>query len=389
MAILQAILAMLTRQLGRLLNTAFGWATSLLFGKVPEKRQTYLSVIALGSVAWLVVAIGVAFPRVGTFLLAFVPLPDWVDDFWIRMLMLALALILPAVVGFVSLFLVDPAERPKGLAEKSKAILRGYPYTVGLALTLVMMLIAAPIMKVRDLAKRWTSTHVPVVVEADDYFEVVGDVQRVLRVGGMETERARAGPLLRWPTKVFTTFAGGSVEDLVADELTVLQSEKIEVLLHPSDLVIRGREKDVMRAHALLTEHLTFTKAYLTWSKESHGLEDRLGELWREIELGGDAFRPEETRSKLHHIERDLKTVEVSYEEWEVLFREKLVVERALLRAASGLSDEPSSLAVERFPGDLAPGRPAPLAGLTTAARLLAYAAIIWKTLRGGEPRKA
>jgi hypothetical protein len=389
MAILQAILAMLTRQLGRFLNTAFGWATSLLFGKVPEKRQTYLSVIALGSVVWLVLAIGVAFPRVGTYLLAFVPLPDWVDDFWIRMLMLALAIILPPIVGFISLFLVDPADSPRGIAERTKAILRGYPYTIGLALTLVLMLIVAPIMKLRDIAKRWTSKHVPVVVEAEDYFEVLGDVERVLRAGGMESHRERASPLLRWPTKVFTTFAGGSVEDLVADELSVLRSEKIEVLLHPSDLVIHGREKDVMRAHALLTEHLTFTKAYLTWSKEAHELEDRLGALWREIESAGSDLKRDEAQTRLRDIERDLMTIEVSYEEWEVLFREKLVVERALLRAAMQPSHEPGSLAGEQWTGNGAMTRPAPPSGLASVVRLVASAVLIWKSLRGHEPKEA
>src|SRR5262245_704381 len=45
MAVLQAILAAVGRQLGRLLNTAFSWATVLLFGKVSERRQLYLSAI--------------------------------------------------------------------------------------------------------------------------------------------------------------------------------------------------------------------------------------------------------------------------------------------------------------------------------------------------------
>src|SRR3954452_717771 len=104
---LQAILTALLRQTGRLLNTLFGWATSLLFGKVPEKRQLYLSVIALGAVVWIVVVLGIVFPRLAAFLLAFVPLPAWIAD-WTRLIMLALAVILPPAVGFVSLFLVDP-----------------------------------------------------------------------------------------------------------------------------------------------------------------------------------------------------------------------------------------------------------------------------------------
>src|SRR5436190_21790561 len=114
MAIIQAILAMLTKQMGKVLNTAFAWATTLLFGEVPQRRQIYLSVMALGSVLWLAVALGVVFPSLGTFLIAFVPRPGWISDLWVRLIMLALALILPPIVGTVSLFVVDAADRPKG-----------------------------------------------------------------------------------------------------------------------------------------------------------------------------------------------------------------------------------------------------------------------------------
>ena len=65
MAIIQGLLALIARQASKLLNTAFGWATILLFGKVSEDRQIYLSVIALGSVAWLVVLLGLLISRVG------------------------------------------------------------------------------------------------------------------------------------------------------------------------------------------------------------------------------------------------------------------------------------------------------------------------------------
>jgi hypothetical protein len=341
MAVLQAMLTMVFQQAGRVLNTVFGWATTLLFGQVPEKRQLYLSVIALGAVLWLAVVIGIAFPSLGTFLLALVPLSDRADPNWVRLAMLAAALLIPPIVGFVSLFLVDPADRPQGLAGKAKAILKGYPYTVGLAVTLVWMIVFAPVMKIRDVFRRWTGTHVPVVVRSEDYFDVLRDVERVLRDGGIETSRARASWMLRWPTRVFTFFAGGGTEDLVAKELTVLKYAQGEVLLHPSDLIVRGREESVTRVHALITEHLAFTKAYLTWSKEANQVEDRLEELWNAAKGRADDLHTDQALTRLQDLERDLKGLKVSYQEWEVLFREKLLVERALLRAAAGLTDQP------------------------------------------------
>src|SRR5438045_8361398 len=149
MALLQALIALVTRQAGRLLNTAFDWATMLLFGKVPEDRQLTLSLISLGSVAWIIVSLGVVVPRLGSFLLAFVPMPDWVDDAWIRLAMLAGALLLPLLIGLLSLRLYDPARRPHGLGGLVRAVLRGYPTTLGLALTLLMLTIVAPLVQLR------------------------------------------------------------------------------------------------------------------------------------------------------------------------------------------------------------------------------------------------
>ncbi len=75
MVIIAPILALLSRMAGKLLNTIFGWATVTLFGRVPQSRQIFLSIIALGSVLWLAVALGIAFPDFGAFLFSFVRYP--------------------------------------------------------------------------------------------------------------------------------------------------------------------------------------------------------------------------------------------------------------------------------------------------------------------------
>ena len=326
MAILQALIASLTRSAGKLLNTVFAWATVLLFGRVSEDRQIYVSTIAFGSVIWLVLLVGIAFPAVGTFLLSFVPLPDWIDKQWIRIAMLAGAVTLPALVGVVSILMLEKERRPRGAVALAKAVAKGYPYTLGLAITLVMMTVFAPIMKVRMLAKRWTSEHVPVIIEAHDYPAVVDATQQALERGGIRTERQTASWMLRAPTKILTFFARRAVSAFVADEMAMLRSNKIEVLLHPADVVISGPEGTAAHARAVLAEHLVFTAAYLTWDKEANEIEDRLRSIWD----ARQARPPRELRNELKTIEHDLHQLEVEYEEWEVLFREFLLVQRAV-----------------------------------------------------------
>ena len=73
MAILAALFAFGSRFVGKILMTALGWASTLLFGRVPAKRQYLLLGITFGSVIWIVLLAGVLFPDVGTFLLAVHP----------------------------------------------------------------------------------------------------------------------------------------------------------------------------------------------------------------------------------------------------------------------------------------------------------------------------
>jgi len=114
MAILGSIFAMLGRFAGRLLNSALGWATLLLFGKVEGRKQTFLLVMALGSLAWVITLIGILWPSFATFVLAFVPIPSFVDDTWVRLAMLAMAALIPLLIGVGAVIVTDEKRRPKG-----------------------------------------------------------------------------------------------------------------------------------------------------------------------------------------------------------------------------------------------------------------------------------
>ncbi len=331
MAIIEALLAVVARWAGTILNTAFGWATMMLFGKIPRQRQIFVSINSLGSLLWLIALLGIAFPAVTVFLLSFVTVPAWLDKNWIRIAMLIAAIVVPALVGINSIFMRDPADRPLGFAAKCKEILKGYPYTVGMSVTLVMMCVFAPIMEIRNLARRWTSAHVPMMVESKDYLEVVEHVQRTLADKGIATRREQATWMLRYPTKLLSLLAGGAIHNLVADKMTTLVSPQLEVMLHPSDLVIRGAEFEVAHARATNKEHLGFTKAHLTWDKEANELEDKLRKIWVALHDGG--FNATSVNHELSNASRAINTAKMPFEEWQVLFVEQLLVERELLRS--------------------------------------------------------
>jgi hypothetical protein len=316
-ALIAPLFAFMGRFVGKVLTTAFGWASVMLFGRVPQSKQLLLAVISLGSILWLAVLVGVVLPDAGTILIGFVPAPDFVQESWIRLAMLVLAGVLPLIIGVAALFLLDAADRPRGLAIAG-AILRGYPYTAVLALVLVTMVVIAPIRKLRSIVKRWEDAHVAMMVRPGGYDRVARDIERTLDAAGLEIGRSRAPVVLELPSKLLAAVGGESVRRLVPDRLFVLKSRELEVTLHPSDVAISGTRLAVARARAAIAAELPFTAAYLTTSKEGQQVEDVLRAVAEGRAPGG----------ALAEVDRRLATLVIPHEEWEVLYRERLQVER-------------------------------------------------------------
>jgi hypothetical protein len=348
MAIFQALFAFVLRSLSRLLNTAFGWATMMLFGKVPANRQIFLSVIALGSVIWLFAVLGIFFPRVATFALTFVTLPSWVNDNLVRLAMFGAAVVVPLGVGAISAFALHPNEPAASTGSRVKTILRGYPATFGIAVTLVILTIFTPINKLIAILRRWETQHVPVIVEPADYAGFIDEMEQALEMNGQPVERRPASIFLRIPTRLVTALAGGTLTNLVSEQLTTLRSRDLEIMLHPSDLVISGKPLEVVHARATIAEQLAFSKAYMTWDPEANVIESRLKTVWKELKERPPYVEPEDAAESLRAIEQDLCTFEIPYDEWEVLFREKLLVERALLQMMASVADRPLEPATAR-----------------------------------------
>jgi hypothetical protein len=186
MAILAALFAFGSRFVGKILTTTLGWASTMLFGRVPAKRQYLLLGITFGSVIWIVLLVGVLLPDVGTFLLVFVPDQDIVPDTTIQQIMLIGALVVPAVIGGITLLLSAPNKRTAG--DVVAAVVRGYPLTALLAVLLVFLAGLAVGRKVISLARGWTDAHVPLVVLPGKYDEVAADLDAAVTAAGLDVE---------------------------------------------------------------------------------------------------------------------------------------------------------------------------------------------------------
>ncbi|HET6746419.1 MAG TPA: hypothetical protein VFH90_11315 [Candidatus Limnocylindria bacterium] len=324
MPLIAAIFTLLGRFVGKLLTMAFGWASVMLFGRVPQSKQLLLAAVALGAVAWAVAVVGSLVPPAGDLLIDALPVPDWVDRGSLRVGMVGAALLLPLLVGIGGFLLSDAGDRPASPGAVALQVLRGYPYAAVLALTLAVLIVVAPVRKVRSILKRWEDAHVPMIVQPGGYDRVADDLEAALDASGLRVERAGAPWIVETPSKLLALVGGSAVRSLVPDRLLVLRGPDVDVSIYPNDVAITGKQKEVARARAAIASRMPFTAAYLTASKEGQRLEDRLMAL---------ASGPtDEAPRALEEVDRRLASLVVPEDEWEVLYRERLQIERDLLR---------------------------------------------------------
>ena len=339
MAILAALFAFGSKFVGKVLTTTLGWASTLLFGRVPQSRQILLLGLTFGSVIWVVLLVGVLLPDVGTLLLLFIPPQEVVSDDVIRLGMLVGVIAVPAILGALTLAF-EPVESrtARGMIG---AVLRGYPLTLLLALLLIFLAGLAIWRKVWSLAKGWTDAHVPLIVKPGAYDQVADDLDRAVTAAGMDIDATEAPAVMTKPARWLAAVAGGASGSLVPERLVRLRGQDLDILIYPMDLLISGKPERVARARAAMASRLTTAAAHLTASAETQAIEDRLAALMQatrpdaEHTAGFDA----PAAAELESIDVELATLDVPYDEWEVLYRQRLQVERDLrARTMAGLA---------------------------------------------------
>ncbi|HEX5013500.1 MAG TPA: hypothetical protein VFV72_05000 [Candidatus Limnocylindrales bacterium] len=318
MAIIGGLFAALGRFAGKVVTMLLGWASVLLFGRVPQRKQSLLAFITLGSIAWVVTLVGVLVPDVGSFLLAAVPRPEFIDELWVRLAMLALAIVLPIVIGVLTVIVLDEDRRPKG-GGLIVQVLRGYLYAPVLAFSLVVLAGIALWRKGLAFARHQQDAHVAVIVKPGGYEKVVADIERALNDAGVEVHRSKAPSALTIPPKLLAAVGGSAVAALVPDELMQLEGGGLSVLVYPSDIALLGEKAVVARGRAAIVARLTLTEAYLTSAEESEQVEDRLAEIARDPEAA--------TAGAFRDLDEQLATLTVPYDDWETLYRLRLQVE--------------------------------------------------------------
>ena len=327
MAVISLLLSFIGRKIGSIIQAIFGWSVTALFGKLPPKKQLAVTVALVLSIAWPLFVIGLFFPAVAGWALAFSPLESWVGPLPLRIAWMVLAVIAPPIIGLLVRW-ASPS--PKGTAFRSA--LTGFPLAIGFFVSFFVTAVTVPIVKIVTFFRRQADTHVYVQPRPGQYDDVVRELAEACARAGLVPEIEPPPRSMMIATTVLRVLAKGAVSPIVAEELLSVRADGLQMILYPSDLLIRGEPKSVARVRAMMTRTDLDADAYLVGSEEGQHVQDELGRLLAVIrrheregmKVGAMA------QQRLTEIWKRMNEVELPFEEWVMLESIARRVERRL-----------------------------------------------------------
>jgi hypothetical protein len=342
MAIIQAAFALISRSLGRILSALFGWAVVALFGHTDAREKIWLSALVGAAAAWPILVLGVIWPRVATFVLSFVPLPSSVPTWSVRLVWIVLAASVPFALGIALATRSRAAAAPlpgtppgaptSPLREsRLRRLLRGFPITVAIAAAFWIVFVTVPALRVVALIRRLVDVQVPLVTGNRAYDVVAAEVASTLDRHGFEIQAAEPGFWVTAPSRILLTLGGPSFREYVPEKPAHYRGPGLEVFLYPNGLLLRGSEQQTAWAHGVVVEALADAPAYQTFDPAAQDIERQIRSVWEVFRQNPAAHRGSaRLEARLDEIARDIRRLPVPYDEWQIVYRQALQLDRAL-----------------------------------------------------------
>lgn len=318
--------------LGRSTSFALGWATSLFFGQIPGNKGRAVSAASLLSLVWVLLLLFVGpLLAVGVLAEAFglVDLRAWDIDLDEVLLPLVGLIFLPPLVTLM-------AELSKFYEEVSlrrwaRRVPLSYPIALSLGLGLLLMLLVTPVLALRSRREGKQTQHLPLIVKEGRFEELTRDVRAWLEeLTGEKSQRDELRGVASWPMRVLRFAAARLLRSVVADDPVRLRAADVEVALFAMNLSVTAPKDDVYRIRAALHKRLALTEAFLTWSEVPQHFEAELMKLHFSKDL-----TLEKRIAALEALQDEIDAAPLKSDEWDVLYRLRLQVERDAYEAAS------------------------------------------------------
>lgn len=304
-----------------------GWAVAALFGRTTRRGRALFPVITGAAIAWPLLLIGIVIPKPLVQMVALIPVPDWVPSMDVRFVWMGLALLIPLAVGATVTWIVGPQPGQGYLAR----VLRGFPLTVGLAAAFACIFLSVPLLRLVSLFRRESSAEIPLIMNGPAYADVAIKVAEVLRRQGFVVRTGRPGWWVTTPIRLLGRMGGRALGSHLPERLEHFETGDLTITLYPSGIVLRGKRERLSWAHGLIAEAVVYTEGLQTSDARAQALEERLRPLWKHHHDGPSAGEASPNLcDELEPLAEELRNLQVDWDDWQILYRQILQLDRVL-----------------------------------------------------------
>ena len=325
MPFLPLVLLVAWQAVSRSASFALGWATALYFGQVPGRQGRILAVVSLLALAWLVVLVGFWVPwLVGAALEATDVIRDSFEVQTVHYAGLVAALVLTPPAVAASVVYGGFLDR-RDVATWLPLVLPSYPATFMLGLAVLEMVLFTPVLLFQRWRQKRKFVQVPLIMrpdtDDDDLLELVQTALRSLDIDDHQVDEA-TGPK-SWPMRTVAFAARHLLGAVVRGKPIRVIAGDLEVMAYATNVAINGPKERAYQVRAAVEREAAFCDAYLTWNDDAQELEDEL--VAAADEADGDLAR---LHRRLDRVQARIDRASLNSEEWNVLYRLRLQVER-------------------------------------------------------------
>jgi hypothetical protein len=212
-----------------------------------------------------------------------------------------------------------------------KRLLRGFPTTIGIAAAFFVVFVTVPALRIISLVRRRVDVQVPLLTDKENYHPVTAEVAQVLTRHDFPVQAATPGWWMTWPSQILRRLGGPAFRAHIPERLAYFRGDRLEVALYPNGLLLRGSAQDTAWAHGLVVEALTAAPALQTFDSRAQDIERQIRRVWAVYRENPAAHEHSAALTgRLKDIAEELGHAPLTYDEWQIVYRQALQLGRAL-----------------------------------------------------------
>lgn len=267
--LLDFFILLLIRFFVKIFITIFGWATEIFFGKLPDKNKGWFYFMIVLSFIWIYCLAATAFPILFNIFKDYVP-QNSLTSIFRRVLYILCVVGIPPAVGLIGAKITGVTKNDK--KKYIECIVRGYRYSAMLGCAMAVILVCAPVIRIKRMIKKTDAKSMDMHVAGKGNIYVMDEIRKSLSKIGISSTKKIPSRFYSLPTKMINGIMR-EMFNYVSDREFYVSGEKINIYINSADIMLEGDPDTVEKAQSAIVKGFVENDIFLTYNENSQKIE--------------------------------------------------------------------------------------------------------------------